>query len=68
MKIPKDKEPEDLTYAECVDLAEKTPEKGRRGGAAKGGAKAEATGAKKSTTKKPATKKTAKKKPSAKKK
>ncbi len=68
VKIPKDKEPEDLTYAECVDLAEKTPEKGRRGGAAKGGAKAEATGAKKSTTKKPATKKTAKKKPSAKKK
>ena len=27
VKIPKDKEPTALTYAECVELAEKTPEK-----------------------------------------
>lgn len=27
VKIPKDKEPADLTYEECVELAEKTPEK-----------------------------------------
>ncbi|MBK6264711.1 type I DNA topoisomerase [Marivirga sp. S37H4] len=44
VKIPKDKEPESLTYAECVELAEKTPEKGKRGGAAKGAkAKADTT-------------------------
>ncbi len=32
VKIPKDKEPEELTYAECSDLADKTPDKkkGRR--------------------------------------
>lgn len=30
VKIPKDKEPADLTYEECVELAEKTPEKKTR--------------------------------------
>ena len=29
VKIPKDKKPEDLTYEECKELAEKTPEKKR---------------------------------------
>lgn len=29
VKIPKDKEPAELTFAECTDLAEKTPEKKR---------------------------------------
>ena len=32
VKIPKDKEPKDLTLKECLDLAEKTPEKKARGG------------------------------------
>lgn len=31
VKIPKDKKPEELTYEECKDLAEKTPEKKGRG-------------------------------------
>lgn len=31
VKIPKDKKPEDLTFEECKELAEKTPEK-KRGG------------------------------------
>ena len=37
VKIPKDREPEELTYEECVELAEKTPDKkgGRRGAAKK---------------------------------
>ena len=30
VKIPKDKEPKDLTLKECLDLAEKAPEKKRR--------------------------------------
>ena len=36
VKIPKDKEPAELTLAECLELAEKAPEKkgGRRGGGA----------------------------------
>ena len=35
VKIPKDKVPEELTYEECKELAEKAPEKkGRRGGKA----------------------------------
>lgn len=34
VKLPKDKEPEDLTYEECVELAEKTPVK-KRGGVRK---------------------------------
>ncbi len=32
VKIPKDKEPKDLTLKECLDLAEKAPEKKARGG------------------------------------
>ena len=32
VRIPKDKEPKDLTLAECLDLAEKAPEKKGRGG------------------------------------
>ncbi|WMN07242.1 type I DNA topoisomerase [Marivirga arenosa] len=43
VKIPKDKEPTELTYQDCVELAEKTPDK-------KGGKKAAAK--KKSTKKK----------------
>ncbi|WP_258105809.1 type I DNA topoisomerase [Marinoscillum sp. MHG1-6] len=35
VKIPKDKKPEDLTYEECKELAEKTPEKKGRGRAKK---------------------------------
>ena len=35
VKIPKDKEPKELTYEECVELAEKTPEKKARGRAKK---------------------------------
>ncbi len=35
VKIPKDKAPEDLTLAECLDLAEKTPEKKGRATKAK---------------------------------
>jgi len=31
VRIPKDKEPEDLTLKECLDLAEKAPEKKKRG-------------------------------------
>ena len=32
VKIPKDQEPKDLTLKECLDLAEKAPEKKARGG------------------------------------
>ena len=35
VKIPKDKEPAELTLAECLELAEKTPEKKGRGGTRK---------------------------------
>jgi len=35
VKIPKDKDPLELTLAECLELAEKTPEKKGRGRAAK---------------------------------
>jgi len=35
VKIPKDKEPTELTYEECVELAEKAPEKKARGRAKK---------------------------------
>ncbi|MEE8190156.1 MAG: type I DNA topoisomerase [Candidatus Scalindua sediminis] len=35
VRIPKDKEPKDLTLAECLDLAEKAPEKKGRGGRSK---------------------------------
>ncbi|UXX78842.1 type I DNA topoisomerase [Reichenbachiella carrageenanivorans] len=43
VKIPKDKEPTELTYAECVDLAEKTPDKKGRGATAKKKAPAKTT-------------------------
>ncbi|WP_242928973.1 type I DNA topoisomerase [Pontibacter vulgaris] len=62
VKIPKGKEPAELTLQECLDLAEATPEKKGRGGFKK---KAEPTAEKKPTakkaaaTKKPAAKKTA---------
>ena len=35
VKIPKDKKPEELTFEECKELAEKTPEKKGRGRASK---------------------------------
>lgn len=35
VKIPKDKVPEELTYEECKELAEKAPEKKKRGGTRK---------------------------------
>jgi len=61
VKIPKDKEPTELTYAECVALADATPDK--KGG--RGGAKA---APKKAAAKKPAAKKTTAKKTTTKKK
>ncbi|MHC2990637.1 DNA topoisomerase I [Pontibacter sp. HJ8] len=65
VKIPKGKEPSELTLQECLDLAEQTPEKKGRGGFKK---KAEtATAEKKPATKKAAAKKPATKKPAAKK-
>lgn len=39
VKIPKDKKPEELTFEECKELAEKAPEKKGRGGARKSAAK-----------------------------
>ncbi|MDX5442604.1 MAG: hypothetical protein LPJ89_02340, partial [Hymenobacteraceae bacterium] len=59
----KDKDPKELTLEECLDLAEKTPDKPARGGFKK---KAAAT-AEKPAAKKTATKKTAAKKATAKK-
>jgi DNA topoisomerase-1 len=35
VRIPKDKEPKDLTLKECLDLAENAPEKKKRGGKSK---------------------------------
>ncbi|WP_018477788.1 type I DNA topoisomerase [Pontibacter roseus] len=66
VKIPKGKEPAELTLQECLDLAEQTPEKKGRGGFKK---KTEAaTAEKKPAAKKPAAKKKpASKKPAAKK-
>lgn len=58
VKIPKGKEPKELTLAECLELAEKTPEKKKKGAAT----------AKKTTAKKPSTKKTTAKKSTTKKK
>ncbi len=59
VKIPKGKEPLDLTLQECLDLAEATPDKKGKGGFKK---KAEATTEKKATTSKaPAKKAPAKK-------
>lgn len=65
VKIPKGKEPAELTLQECLDLAEQTPEKKGRGGFKK---KAETPAAeKKPAAKKAAAKKPATKKPAAKK-
>ena len=69
VKIPKGKEPSELTLQECLDLAEATPEKKGKGGFKK---KADAAAekkpaAKKTAAKKPAAKKAATKKPTAKK-
>lgn len=72
-KIPKDREPESLTFEECEELIAKAPErKGRRkkGPAKKAAAKkapAKKTTAKKTTAKKAAPKKTSSKKAPAKK-
>ncbi|WP_299822283.1 type I DNA topoisomerase [uncultured Pontibacter sp.] len=57
VKIPKGKEPLDLTLQECLDLAEATPEKKGRGGFKKKEAATPAT-AKKSVAKPKATKST----------
>ncbi|WP_162052584.1 type I DNA topoisomerase [Pontibacter pamirensis] len=69
VKIPKGKEPSELTLQECLDLAEATPEKKGRGGfkkkadadtpAKKPAAKAKAATAKKATPKKASAKTTA---------
>ena len=70
VKIPKDKEPEDLTLQECLDLAEAAPVKKGRGGFKKAVAKTEtplkaakpaAKAKKKAAPKKKATSKAAKK-------
>ncbi len=72
VKIPKGKEPADLTLEECVELAANTPEKkgrfGRFGGFKKKDEKVTAPVAKKSAVKKITVKKTAAKKVTAKKK
>ncbi|MBA9078012.1 type I DNA topoisomerase [Rufibacter quisquiliarum] len=68
VKIPKGQEPAELTLEQCLDLAEKTPDKPARGGfkkkaatadtpAAAKKAPAKKAAAKKGTTTKPATKK-----------
>lgn len=69
VKIPKDKEPSELTLEECIALADATPEKKGRGGFKKkadadkpAAEKKKTTKAKASTTKKAATKKPAAKK------
>ncbi len=64
VKIPKDKEPTELTLEECLDLAEKTPEKKGKGGFKK---KAEPAAEKKAPAKKAPAKKPAAKKPPTKK-
>jgi len=59
VKIPKDQEPIELTYEQCVELAEKTPDKKGRGGrkvAAKTTTAKKAPAKKKTATAKKATK------------
>ncbi|MFD1186486.1 type I DNA topoisomerase [Pontibacter rugosus] len=75
VKIPKDKEPSELTLEECIALADATPEKKGRGGFKKKAdadkpavEKKKAAPKAKATTKKAAAKKPAAKKPAAKKK
>lgn len=64
VKIPKDKNPADLTLSECLTLAEQTPDKPARGGFKKK-ATATADTPAKTVVKKAATKKAATKKPAA---
>ena len=74
-KIPKDKEPRELTEAECTELLAAAPDRPKRGGrfgkgkAAKSAPRSDATAApaKKAAAKKPATKKAAARKAPAKK-
>ncbi|RIJ41926.1 type I DNA topoisomerase [Pontibacter oryzae] len=70
VKIPKDKEPSELTLEECIALADATPEKKGRGGFKKKADADKPAAEKKKTTKAKAstTKKAAAKKPAAKKK
>ncbi|HAS40419.1 MAG TPA: type I DNA topoisomerase [Microscillaceae bacterium] len=70
VKIPKGKDPKELTLEECLELAEKTPEKKGRGGAKKTASTTKKAPAakKKAAPKKKATKTTAKKKTTASKK
>ncbi len=56
-KIPKDKNPEELTFEECMAIVEATPDKPTRG--KKAAASTKKTTAKKETTKKTTTKKVA---------
>jgi DNA topoisomerase-1 len=69
VKIPKGQEPAELTLEQCLDLAEKTPDKPARGGFKKKAApsSADAPAAKKAPAKKAAAKKTATKATTAKK-
>ncbi|WP_299759661.1 type I DNA topoisomerase [uncultured Pontibacter sp.] len=70
VKIPKDKEPSELTLEECIALAEATPEKKGRGGFKKKADADKPAAEKKTASKtkaKAATKKSAAKKPAAKK-
>ncbi|GAB3916900.1 type I DNA topoisomerase [Mucilaginibacter boryungensis] len=60
VKIPKDKDPQTLTYAECKALADATPQDAKKGRFGKAAAKAPA--AKAATKKAPAKKKAASKK------
>lgn len=64
VRIPKDVDPEKLTFQDCVEMAEKAPDKKRGASAAAKKAPAKKTAAKKKTTKK----KTARKKTASKKK
>lgn len=68
-KLPKGKVPEELTYAECMEIIKNAPEKTKKRASAKASAKAADSGAKaKKTEAKTTTKKTTTKKAPAKKK